>query len=218
MIECIKPWVELIVTTLATLVAAYGGAKYAFSIQNNKNTKDNDDLNVANGNLALFTLIRFHNKFLNINSQIIGDMRENPYRHHFIKPSAIGIADLPKFDYASLSFLISEDPNLLGRLSSLEQDIMGTIEIIDRRSHLHIEQFQPIVEQLERSLGSDAEVTLMQIDKAIGNRTNSHLKIYTDYMIDGVDRAIAHTRDLSIELGMALKRKYPESTIIKIAE
>ena len=218
MIECIKPWIELIVTTLATLVAAYGGAKYAFSIQNEKNAKDQDDLNIANGNLALFTLIRFHNKFLNINSQMIGDMRDHPHRHHFIKPSAIGTANPPKFDYASLAFLINTDPNLLGKLSSLEQDIAGTIEIIDLRSRLHFEQLQPLVEQLERQLDPDTGIIPEQVEEILGRRTTSHLVTYTDYMVRGVDRAIVNTKELSINLGQALKRKYPAANIIKIAE
>ena len=218
MLECIRPWIELIVTTLATLVAAYGGAKYAFSIQNDKNAKDQDDLNIANGNLALFTLIRFHNKFLNIDSQMIGDKREHPHRHHFIMPSAIGTADPPKFDYANLSFLINSDPNLLGKLSALEQDITGTIDIIDKRSHLHFEQLQPLVERLEQQLGPDVGVTPEQVEQLLGTRTTSHLITYTDYMVRGVDRAIAGTRELSIELGQALKRRYPTAKIIRIAE
>ena len=217
MLECITPWIELFVTTLATLVAAYGGAKYAFSIQNKKNAKDQDDQNLTNGNLALFTLIRFHNKFLNIDSQMIGEKREHPHRHHFIMPSAIGTADPPSFDYASLAFLINTDPNLLGKLSSLEQDITGTIDIIDRRSHLHFEQLQPVVEQLEQQLGADG-VTPEQVEKILGTRTTSHLITYTNYMVRGVDRAIAGTKELSTELGQALKRRYPDAKIIKIAE
>jgi hypothetical protein len=217
MIEYIKPWLELIVTTLTTLVAAYGGTKYAFSIQNKKNTQNQDDLNIANGNLALFTLIRFHNKFLNINSQMIGDMRNHPHRHHFIKPSAIGAASPPKFDYASLAFLINTDPNLLGKLSSLEQDVTGTIEIIDLRSRLHFEQLQPLVERLGRELGPDPGITPEQVENILGERTTFHLVRYTDFMVGGVDRAIARTKELSIELGLALKRKYPDAMIIKIA-
>lgn len=217
MFECIKPWIELFVTTLATLVAAYGGAKYAFSIQNKKNAKDQDDLNIANGNLALFTLIRFHNKFLNIDSQMIGDKRNDPHRHHFIMPSAIGISDTPKFDYASLAFLINTDPNLLGKLTILEQDIAGTIDIIDKRSHLHFEQLQPLVEQLEKSLAPGVGVMPEQVEQILGTRTTSHLITYTDYMVRGVDRAVAGTRDLSVELGQALKCRYPDANIIKIA-
>lgn len=218
MIECIRPWVELIVTTLATLVAAYGGAKYAFSIQNEKSAKDQDNLNIASGNLALFTLIRTHNKFLNISSQIIGEWRNHPHRHFFIKPSTIGTADPPKFDFASLAFLIDTDPNLLGKLSSLEQDIAGTIEIIDKRSHLHFEQIQPLVEQLEKKLAPDVGITPEQVEATLGTRTTSHIITYTDYMVRGVDRAKAGTKDLSIELGQAMKRKYPNAKIMKIAE
>ena len=214
----IEFWTQLFVTSAATLLAAYGGAKYAFSIQNKRNDEQRSESNITNGNLALFTLIRYNNKFLSMNSQMIGNMRDHPHRHHFIKPSLITGNEPPKFDYPSLSFLLNSHPNLLGRISILEHDIAGTFEVIEQRSRIHFEQLQPVVEELERSLAPDSQITVEQVEAILGTRTTTHLISSTDFMVRGIERAIENTKDLSVQLGHALKEMYPRATIIKIVE
>ena len=206
---------ELLVTTAATLLAAYGGAKYAFSIQNRANKERRNAEDIASGNLALFTLIRFHNTFRNIDSKMIGDMRGNPHRHHFIRPSLISVIDPPSFNYPSLSFLIESHPNILGKIAALESDIAGTLGIIAERSRIHVEILQPVVEQVEKQLAK-SELGVEQVEAVLGTRTTAHLKACTEYMIQGVDRALENTRVTSDELGQALKDAYPKAKIIKI--
>jgi len=56
-----KHWDVLLtsyVPALATLVAAFYGAKYAFQFQREKEIEDNKRRNVVNGNSAIFSMIR----------------------------------------------------------------------------------------------------------------------------------------------------------------
>ena len=145
-------------------------------------------------------------------------MREHPHRHHFIKPSLLTKIEPPRFDYPSLSFLLKSHPNLLGKISVLEHDISGTIEMIEQRSKIHFEQLQPVVEQIEQSLAPDVEITVEQVEAILGNRTTTHLISSTDYMVHGIDRAIKNTKELTLQLGKALKEMYPKANILKISE
>lgn len=218
MIEGIEFWSSLLVTTGATLIAAYGGAKYAFTIQNKSNKEQRDAENLAAGNMALFMLMRYHNKFLNIERQMIGSMRTHPHRHHFIRPSLVGEGESLQFDFSSLSFIISSHANILGAMSALEQDIKGTFEIIDQRSRIHFEQLQPTVERLENERAPDTGVSVEEVEAALGTKSTSHLKSCTEYMIRGVDRALENSKALSVELGQALLQKFPDAQVIKIAD
>src|SRR5688572_25946695 len=112
---------NMLATAAVTIAAAFFGAKYAFDLQNRKAAEDEIKRQIENANLALFTLVRNHNFFLNVKGQLVGEFEDSPNRHHFIKPlTAIGI-DPPIFDYAGLSFLLDVDANLLFRLSVLQQ-------------------------------------------------------------------------------------------------
>jgi hypothetical protein len=211
-------YVELFITALVTLLAAYLGAWFAFTMQRSKQQKDQDDSNIVNANLAMFELIRCHNQFLNIKAQVIGENENRPDRHHFIKPMLNTPLHVPQINFPSLAFLINKDPNLLCTLAVLQTDIHGTVEIIRQRSEIHIEKLQPLIEQFERSRPGESAVDLNEIENAFGRRNTAHLVLSTNYMIDGINRAIESTADLSTKLRKAVKLVYPKSTIIRLDE
>lgn len=211
-------WIQLVVTSFVTLMAAYGGAKYAFSIQNRRDDSKQREDNVTNGNLALFTIIRYHNKLRNLSTQMIGTWRDHPHRHHFIKPSLVAELDPPSFDYTSLAFLIKSHPNLLGKIAVLEHDIAGTFATINERSRIHMTELQPVVEAIEKELAPDSPISIDEVEARLGGRSTALLVSSTDFMVRGIDRAIERTRELSSELGEAIKQEYPAAVIITIVD
>ena len=129
-IEMLTKTIEILAASIATLAAAYFGAKYAFSLQNEKEKRASDATDVKAANSAIFELARTYNKFLAIKKQFIDEHRGKAERHLMIMPVAGMSWEPPKFNYDTISFLFrSSDPNLLGTLSLVEQEIASTLLI-----------------------------------------------------------------------------------------
>jgi hypothetical protein len=208
---------DILTTAAVTIAAAFFGAKYAFELQNKKAAENQVKRQLEDVNLALFTLIRNHNFFLNVKSQLVGEFEGSPNRHHFIKPlTSIGI-DPPTFDYAALSFLLDVDANLFFRLSVLQQDLTGTFQMIRDRSMLHADHLQPVVEAVQAASGSEY-ISVQDVEDALGMRKTLELKQATDYMVNGINRGIEDTKALANQLRDAVKTIYPKAKTLVIME
>lgn len=211
-----KDLIEPLLGALSTLVAAFLGAWFAFGLENQRRNKERRESHVVSANLASFSFIRAHNTFLNIKSQIISGFEDHPARHHFIKPMLWDSLHKIQIDFPSLSFLLSIDPNVLGEIAIIEQDVNGTIDIIRDRSKLHHDQLQPVVEQLQRS-GRNS-ISTEEVDAELGPRSAEQLRIATDYMIAGVDRAIESTKRAASAIRDVARKEYPGQKFIFVSE
>ncbi|MBY0475107.1 MAG: hypothetical protein K2Q13_08630 [Nitrosomonas sp.] len=209
------PFINTLIAPLATLVAAFFGAKYAFKLQAQQKQEETYRTEVEAGNKVIFQLIRLHNKFGAIREQFIEKYRDNSGRHYLIQPIAgLDIKD-PHINYDSLSFIFnSGELNILTELSSFEQEIASAIEVISRRSDHHYRIIQPAVEQLEKEHGK--EITLEKIDSILGKREAQIAKMSTDNMIMCVD-SIMHYDKLIIKLSNLMKGLYKGHTIISMS-
>lgn len=206
---------KTILEASAALAAAFFGAHYAFKLQNEKNKEENDFRDTQAANRAIFELIRTHNKFLAIEKQFIIPHINNPSRHLLIMP-AVGITVTPtQINYDSLAFLFpSNKPNILGTLSSVEQEICSTIEVIEKRSNFHYDNVQPVIENLEKIYGT--HIPANEIEKALGTRFSKILSDSTDFMIEGVAAVIEGTRNHIELLHSQTIEIYPGHKIIKM--
>ena len=208
------PYLEHVSGALATLVAAFVGAWYAFKLQAAHLEKVKTKELVSAGNKAIFELGRTFNQFLAIKNQFIEEHRNNPARHILIMPMAGGLHHL-QLDFDSLAFLFeSKDQNLLGRLAMFEQEVASTLSVIEQRSHLHVEVVQPTVEELEKKVGSPMSVA--QMDKELGQRNAQTMRILTDLMVEGVDRIVGAAHDHTDEIHRMLKEKFPGHSVIAL--
>ena len=106
------------VPALATLLAAYFGAKYAFDFQRNKEIENTKRKNIVNGNVVIFNILRMINNLLNFQKQIIDPVRRKPSAFLEMSPTT----QLPKEDISidlnSIYYILeTEDRNLLGEIS-----------------------------------------------------------------------------------------------------
>ena len=211
-------WVELGVNTLATLVAAFGGGFFAFNIQNRKEKKKTDDENIAQGNMAIFIIIRHYNRLLNYKNQVIEQWIDHPHRHHFIKPSLSESISIPQIDFQKIAFILNKNPNLIAEAAILEQDIIGTLEMIEQRSRIHFEHLQPVVESIEKTLDKDNSkiIDITEVERQLGTRMTTQLSVCTDYVVSGVERGLEGTKNLSHDLAIELKKIYPKATFLTI--
>lgn len=214
-IEILTKTVEILAASVATLAAAYFGAKYAFSLQNEKEKRASDAADVKSANSAIFELARTYNKFLAIKKQFIDEHRGRAERHLMIMPVAGMSWDPPKFNYDTISFLFrSSDPNLLGTLSLVEQEIASTLDLIKQRSAMHVDVLQPTVERLSQRIGD--QVTLRQIEDELGQRLAATLKMSTDFMIQGVDNVLAGCIEHMAKIKSETDKIYPGHVVIRM--
>lgn len=208
--------VEPVVSAISTLVAAFAGAWFAFGLESRRQSRKSVAEDAISANLAIFSFIRTHNTFLNIKSQLIGDLESHPDRHHFIKPLMADSLKKLDLDYKSLAFLLGIDPNVLGEITVVEQDINGTIDLIRERSRLHYEQLQPAVERLHRA--PNEEITIDEVETELGLRSTRQLVLSTNYMVDGVNRAIDTSKRAASDIRAAALKAHPKQKYIGIEE
>lgn len=214
-IEIIKKIAEITFASLATLGAAYFGAKYAFKLQNDKDKRTSEATDVKSANGVIFELARTLNKFIVIKRQFIDEHRDRTDRHLTIMPVAGMSWETPKFNYDALSFLFrASDPNLLGTLSLLEQEIASILDVIQQRSMMHVELLQPTVESISRKVGE--KVSRQEIEDALGPRLAKRLQMSTTVMVDGIDSVLAGCREHIEKIKNETQKLYPGHSIIGI--
>ncbi len=210
------PYIEAVMGAVATLAAAFFGAKYAFKLQLNSQEQQAVKEKVKAGNKAIFELIRTYNQFANVRDQFIDEHRKSEARHIYIMPMAGGL-HLIDLNFDELAFLFdSEDPDVLKRLAMFQQEVLSTVDVINRRSRLHIDVLQPSIEKLEQQL--KGPVRLDQLENALGIRYTETLKKLTDAIIDSVDGVIVSSERLINEVRTLLRTKFAGHSIIAMAK
>lgn len=207
------PFFEYLFVPITTLAAAFGGSWYAFKLHDKQAKKEADAMDVKAANNAIFELARWYNKLHAFRNQFIVEHLNNPLRHLYIMPAAGMSFEVPTFDYNSLSFLFkSKNPNLLGTLSLVEQEIASTLDVIHQRSRLHVEVLQPTVEEIEKRLGG--AFPPKELEKQLGVRHSQVMKMLTDYMVSGVDYSLDGIRKHIDFLKAETKSLYPCHVVI----
>lgn len=201
------------VPALATLVAAFYGARYAFQFQKNKEKEDIKNRNVVNGNSAIFNIMRMTTTLRNIQTQIIDPARNLPVRYLQMRPILHLMDDAIRLNIESLYFLLeTEERNILGELVTEEERYRTALDIINERSHLHREEIQPLLEQAGIIEGGD--YSFAQIEKALGIRLYTTIQQITEQAINHIDNTVISLKQTADKLKTSLKKIYPDEIII----
>jgi hypothetical protein len=195
-----------------TLIATFAGAYYAFHLHENRERRREIEKQVEAGNKTIFELIRTYNQFLTLRRQFIDSHRNSPGRHFFIMPVAGTMTKLA-LPFDELTFLFNSDnPNILGRLASFQQEVTVTIDVIEQRSAMHFEQVQSTLERVTNDPRD--EIRVETLEKELGPRLATTIKGLTDSMVEGIDGAIAGCESYIDDLSELLKAKFPSHTIL----
>ena len=204
------------VPALATLVAAFYGAKCAFQFQRDKEREENKRRNVVNGNSAIFNMMRMAEKLKNVQRQIIDPVRGRPACFLEMRPTLHLVKDDIKLNIETLYFLLeTDDRNLLGALMVEEARYQSALDAINERSRLHRQEVQPLLERAGFVQGGN--YSFAQIEEALGNRVYTTIRSATDQVIDYVDSTIVSLKQVADKLTASLKKQYPNETIISFA-
>jgi hypothetical protein len=201
------------VPALATLVAAYYGAKYAFQFQKDKEVEDNKKRNIINGNSTIFNMMRMTSDLTNFQKQIIDPVRGRQTCFLEMRPTPHFDKEMIKLNIETLYFLLdTDDRNLLGELVTEEERYQSALVAINERSDFHRQEVQPVLDRLGVVQGG--YYTVAQIEKMLGDRLYTTLCHATDQAIDHVDSTIVSLKEVADKLNASLKKQFPNETII----
>ena len=201
------------VPALATLVAAFYGAKFAFQFQREKEEGENKKKNIINGNLAIFNLSRMANTLHVYRKQFIEPFRGKTSAFLEIQPSLDILEDDIKFNVENLFFLLeSGSINILGELVVEKSRFQKTLDAINERSRLHRFEVQPSLEKAGFVQGGN--YTHEQIEAMLGQRLYHTIKLSTDQIITHVDETIISLKSAGDKLSSLLKVVFPGEQII----
>lgn len=204
------------IPSLATLVAAFYGAKYAFQFQKDKETEDSKNRNVVNGNNSIFALMRMANKLAIFQRQIINPIRNSPARFLEMPSTITQEKDDIKLNIEKLYFLLeTDDRNLLGEIMVEEDRYRSAIDAINLRSQLHLHEVQPLLERAGFVAGG--QYSFAQIEGMLGQRLYATISQATDDVIRHVDATVVSIKSVSDKLTASLKKQYPDEKIISFA-
>ena len=206
--------ISILVSAVATLAAAYFGAKFAFDFQNRKNAENADLAMVKGANLAIFELMRLHHNLTAIQKQHIEPELSNEGRHFSILPSTSQISHL-NINFSDLAFLLSSsDPNFLNELALTQSEINATIDLINARSNFHFAEFQPLLQLHQAALGELTSVRKME--EIVGVRATQMLRGLTDTMIRDVPSALSILSEDVGTLHRLTKAMYPKHSVVRM--
>lgn len=206
---------ETIVKAILTLSATFIGGYFAFRLNTLKDKKKEEKENVTAGNMTIFRLIRIYNAFNSYKKQFIDPFRESHFKYLEIRPS-IGLDSWDvKFEYESLSYLLtSGNPNLIAELSSLIDEVVSTKEMMRVRNSHHAGIVQPLMEKSGFYQG--ANISPDQLDEMLGERLSDTMKELTTDMIEFVDNIALNTEKLIDQMHLTNKQLFPKYQIVKM--
>ncbi len=213
LMKWLEPLLSTLLSALATVVAAFLGAWYAFKLMDKDHQRKKRATAVASGNRAIFTLMRQWNELNLIQRQLIDPIRSHPAKFVTLLPALSLDYEHLKFDVDSLSFLLdTEYRQCLMDLLIAEEKFQTAVRVLNERSRLHFQTVQPLLEKAGIIEGGD--YTKQQIEVALGDRVKVELSRLTDDVIEHVDHAIISLKETSDKLHTVLKELYPKETII----
>lgn len=203
------------VPALATLLAAYFGAKYAFAFQRNKEIEDTKRKNIVNGNVVIFNILQMINNLLIYQKQIIDPVRGKPSAFLEMSPTTQLSKEEISLDLNGIYYILNtEDINLLGEISVEVSKYHKALDAINERSLIHIRQVQPTLEKAEIVQGND--YLPEQIEGAIGNRLYVSMHESTKQVIEHVDNTLLSLQEVCRKLTQSLEKQFPGEAIISI--
>jgi hypothetical protein len=201
------------IPALATLVAAYYGAKFAFQFEENKEERALKKQNLVNANNCLFSMSRMANKLAVYQRDIINPFRNDPMRFIAINATSELEKESVKLDINSLYFILqTNDKNLLGEVVTEEERYRAAVDTINLRSEYHLKYIQPALESAGFISGN--KYSLAQLRDMLGPLHYDTLVNATEQVIEYVDNTILSIKLVADSLKDSVKKQYPNETVL----
>lgn len=211
-LEHISNWLKEFTNPVATLLAAFLGAYYAFLLNEKKEFRRERKKHVQGGNRVIFGLIRIYNQFSAINGQFIRPHLSSQFRALEILPAVGSLGGFQPFDTNDVAvFIEGNNPALSSEITKLEMEASATFELIALRSRTHLEAQAKLD---AAKVPNNTVLTKYQLEAIIGPALLKQLVMATDDMITSVDSIISGCADLIPQLNEDLKKIFKGHQII----
>jgi hypothetical protein len=209
-------WNSTVISAVATLVASFTGAGFAFLLANWSRKRQERTSSAKAGNRAMFMLWRQWNELRLFQTQIINPERNHPVRFITLLPNPeTDYGDL-RFDFDGLAFLLdTEYRECLMEVSVAENKFRRTVQLLDMRSQIR-QEVAPLLEQA--GIREGGEYTANAIIAVLGERRSGELVSITNDAIAHVDDTVTSIKTVGDRLHNALNKLYPKENIINWRE
>ena len=203
-----------IVSALATLVAAFAGAGFAFYLQDKKERRKEEVQRISSLNQALLALARQYQALGNIKNDI-DPFREDKLRYASAPALSTNEFSDIKIKIETLGFLVdSSDPNLLMEIMLEQERFEMALKAVQLRSETHVTKFQPAYAKL----GIDGGVIrIADFRLTLGALLADALKNETDQMYKQIYETYDSTLMVLNKLRAHAKQIYPKEKFLGIA-
>ena len=193
---------------VATLVAAYAGAWYAFSLNQEATAKDLRSKQAGVGARAMFVLWRQINAIAQVQEDVVNKYRNYPPAPLAMPPVVHPFDDSVRLDIDGLAFLLDHGKSeLLANLCIAETRYTQAVGCIRRRSLLHMNEVQP---KIEGKKPPDRNLSPDELRELIGTRLFHQLVEQTNSVISLTDDAVETLEAVATDLHAALRSVFPE--------
>jgi hypothetical protein len=201
------------ISAIATLLAAFFGAWFAYRLQDRANVRKERTLNVSAANQALFTVFQQVNSLKVFQLDMIDPVRKHPGKFIAMQPILRDKYEDIHLNFPSLGFLLnSKHKQIVLDLFIEQQRFREAIKAINYRSALHIKQVQPALERAEIKEGVD--YTKEELAKVLGPRLFKLMQRATEQVISNVDRTVCSLDSVKEKMIKAFKELYPEGDFL----
>jgi len=202
-----------IVQVVATLIAAFAGAWFAFIYQNRQKASAERQEHIAAGNRALATLLQQANTLKLYQVDMIEPFRDDPGRHIDIRPTLQYREEALTFDVKSLNFLLTPKyAEVVFDLIIEEERYREALKAINERTRHH---FEVVQQKLFRyGIKDGVSYSDRNFRDALGELDYKLVKRHTDAVVLHVDRTVESLVVAKDRLLKTLLEIYPNEKYI----
>lgn len=204
---------QQLLPSLATLLAAFFGAWFAYRLQNKAKEKERKAKDMTSANRAIFTVFQMVNSLHQYRRDIINPYRDKPGMAVAMPSTLPQTHERTEFDFESLSFLLgTTHKKIVFDLFIEEQRFGEALKAINYRSALVVHQMQPAL--VGAGIQEGADYPQETFAQALGPLLYKSLQRATEQVVFHVDLTVESLRDTKSKMLKAFRELFPGSDFL----
>lgn len=203
------------VAAIATLLAAYFGARLAFNLERTQKREEEKSRNIEAANRALFVLLQFWNHLDQFRRETVEPHREcaDAWLNMAARPHRR--VTFPRLPADELAFLLqSQHADVYARVLLEEHRFFDAISLIEARSEILLSRAFPALAAAGVPIGAQREQR--EVEAIVGIDAVHKLKIMTSSVVKNVDEDLASLMSAFRDLRAAVKGIYPSVPLLDV--
>jgi hypothetical protein len=206
--------VSELVDPVATLIAAFAGAWFAFRFERRHKEADEIRRRVGAVNRALHTLTSQWSAMVNVRQEVIDPYRGRRDSWLNMAATVPGRYERISFEAGELSFLLEINGQVYAELLLEEQRYNSAVQLLDVRSNIILNEVWPRLAQAGVGVGLQRDEA--EVERIIGLDATRKLKVIGDGLVKNVDENLKTLRATYVRLRAVMKTAYPNEKLINV--